>query len=82
MDIEDLPEVPEVVRDARVQSESAATAVAAIRRSTARLPRASLDAIHLAGAGALGAALAEVVTYDRRMAEGAHALGLPVSAPA
>ena len=42
----------------------------------------SLDAIHLAGARALGAELAEVVTYDRRMAEGAHALGLPVSAPA
>ena len=41
----------------------------------------SLDAIHLAAARALGTELAEVVTYDRRMAEAASDLGLRVSAP-
>jgi len=42
----------------------------------------SLDAIHLAAARALGHELAEVITYDRRMAEAADHIGLPVSAPA
>lgn len=42
----------------------------------------SLDAIHLAAAQALGGELAEVVTYDRRMADAARQVGLPVSSPA
>jgi predicted nucleic acid-binding protein len=42
----------------------------------------SLDAIHLAAAQALGDGLAEVVTYDQRMAEAARQLGLHVVAPA
>ena len=42
----------------------------------------SLDAIHLAGARALGAGLAELITYDRRMADAAESVGLAVSAPA
>ena len=42
----------------------------------------SLDAIHLAAARAFGDELAEVVTYDRRMADAAHRFGLAVSAPA
>jgi predicted nucleic acid-binding protein len=42
----------------------------------------SLDAIHLAAARAFGDELAEVVTYDRRMADAAHGFGLAVSAPA
>lgn len=41
----------------------------------------SLDAIHLATALSLGNDLAEVITYDERMAEGASALGLRVSSP-
>lgn len=41
----------------------------------------SLDAIHVATALALGEDLAEIVTYDRRMADAAGALGLAVSAP-
>jgi uncharacterized protein len=41
----------------------------------------SLDAIHLAAALSVGRDLAGVVTYDRRMAEGARALGLHVEAP-
>jgi uncharacterized protein len=42
----------------------------------------SLDAIHLATAVRLGAELEAVVTYDRRMIEGARSLGLPVASPA
>jgi predicted nucleic acid-binding protein len=42
----------------------------------------SLDAIHLAAARTLGDALAELITYDRRMAEAARGLGLLVVAPA
>ncbi len=42
----------------------------------------SLDAIHLAAARALGEDLAELVTYDRRMAEAAQRIDLPVSTPA
>lgn len=42
----------------------------------------SLDAIHLAAARALGDSLTEVITYDRRMADAARKLGLPVVAPA
>lgn len=46
------------------------------------VPLRSLDAIHLAAARALGPALAEVITYDRRMSEAADRIGLPVVAPA
>lgn len=42
----------------------------------------SLAAIHLAGARALGDGLADLITYDRRMADAAETLGLPVFAPA
>jgi predicted nucleic acid-binding protein len=42
----------------------------------------SLDAIHLAAAQALGDGLAEVITYDHRMADAARQIGLPVAAPA
>jgi uncharacterized protein len=42
----------------------------------------SLDAIHVASARALGDGLAEIVTYDRRMAEVALGLGMPVVEPA
>jgi predicted nucleic acid-binding protein len=41
----------------------------------------SLDAIHVASALELGEVLDVVVTYDRRMAEGARALGLQVASP-
>ena len=42
----------------------------------------SLDAIHLATATVLDDDLGVVITYDRRMADAARALGLPVSSPA
>jgi hypothetical protein len=41
----------------------------------------SLDAIHLAAAQSLGSDLAALITYDRRMAAAAEALGLPVISP-
>ncbi len=42
----------------------------------------SLDAIHVAAALSLGEDLAELITYDRRMAVPASNLGLTVAAPA
>ena len=42
----------------------------------------SLDAIHLATALRVADELEAIVTYDRRMVEGAQALGLPVASPA
>jgi predicted nucleic acid-binding protein len=42
----------------------------------------SLDAIHLAAAQALGEDLAELITYDQRMAAAALELELAVAAPA
>ncbi len=42
----------------------------------------SLEAIHLASAGSIGADLRAVVTYDRRMADAAAALSMVVEAPA
>lgn len=41
----------------------------------------TLDAIHVASALSLGEALSELITYDRRMAEAAEALGVPVGSP-
>lgn len=41
----------------------------------------SLDAIHLASAGRLGGDLAELITYDERMAAAARTVGHRVSAP-
>jgi predicted nucleic acid-binding protein len=41
----------------------------------------SLDAIHLASIGQLGAAVKQIVTYDERMAEAAAALGWSVASP-
>ena len=42
----------------------------------------SPDAIHLATALGLAGELDAIVTYDRRMIEGARRLGLPVASPA
>lgn len=42
----------------------------------------ALDAIHLATAMALGGEVDAFVTYDDRLAEAAHAVGLPVVRPA
>jgi predicted nucleic acid-binding protein len=41
----------------------------------------SLDAIHLASARHLGAAVEQIVTYDERMAHAAKAAGWSVASP-
>lgn len=41
----------------------------------------SLDAIHIAAAQRAGADLRAIVTYDARMAEAAHDLGIAVESP-
>lgn len=41
----------------------------------------SLDALHIAAARLLGPDLAGIVAYDRRLADAAHATGIPVEAP-
>jgi uncharacterized protein len=41
----------------------------------------SLDAVHIATAGRIGADLAEIVTYDQRMAAAARSMGYKVSSP-
>ena len=41
----------------------------------------SLDSLHLAAALEIGYELEGIVTYDRRLAEGARALGITVVAP-
>lgn len=42
----------------------------------------SLDAIHLATAARIASGLGVFVTYDHRMIDAAHRLGLPVASPA
>jgi predicted nucleic acid-binding protein len=42
----------------------------------------SLDSLHVAAALEVGDELEAIVTYDRRLADGAEALGLSVVAPA
>jgi len=41
-----------------------------------------LDAVHLATAHELRTELTAFVCYDKRLSDSAHALGLPVEAPA
>ncbi len=41
----------------------------------------TLDAIHLASAAELGEDLEAFVTFDRRLADAARALGMPVASP-
>jgi predicted nucleic acid-binding protein len=41
----------------------------------------AVDALHLAAARTLGTRLSEFITYDRRMAQAAEAMGLPVGVP-
>lgn len=68
-----LERISLVALDDILLDEAAALSSASLR---------SLDAIHLAAAQALGVSLAEVITYDSRMAEAAGDAGLAVIAPA
>jgi len=68
-----LGRIHQVTVDAALLDSAAALGPEAMLRS--------LDAIHLASAQLLGTDLRAVVTYDRRMATAAAAIGLPVEAP-
>ena len=54
-----------------------------VRDAAARLPGRvrTLAAIHIASAQVVGDALDVLVSYDRRMLQVAHAVGLPTAAP-
>jgi uncharacterized protein len=54
-----------------------------VRDAAARVPGGlrSLDAIHVASAELLGPELTSMVTYDKRMADAARRVGLPVAMP-
>jgi hypothetical protein len=54
-----------------------------IRDWAARVPGGvrTLDAIHIASAQAIGDELAFLVSYDKRMLDIAHSVGIPIAAP-
>lgn len=54
-----------------------------IRDAAATLPGGvrTLDAVHIASAQAVGDALAVLVSYDKRMLDIAHSVGIPVASP-
>lgn len=54
-----------------------------IRDGAANLPGGvrTLDAIHIASAQAIGDGLAFLVSYDKRMLDIAHSVGIPITAP-
>ena len=54
-----------------------------IRDAAATLPGSirTLDAIHIASAQIIGDALAFLVSYDKRMLDVAHSVGIPIAAP-
>jgi uncharacterized protein len=54
-----------------------------IRDAAASLPGGvrTLDAVHIASAQAIGDALAALVSYDKRMLDIAHSVGIPIAAP-
>ena len=68
-----------VLDSVSIMSMPASTFDAAGRLDPANLR--SLDALHLAAALELGDDLDGFITYDRRLAEAATALGLPVTSP-
>jgi uncharacterized protein len=54
-----------------------------VRDAAAQLPAGvrTLDAVHIASAQIIGAAMEALVTYDQRMLEIARSVGLPAEAP-
>jgi predicted nucleic acid-binding protein len=54
-----------------------------VRDAAATLPGRirTLDAIHIASAQIIGDALAFLVSYDKRMLDVAHSVGIPIAAP-
>jgi len=74
-----LPKAHDLLRQMTIGEVSQDTFASASRLGPPGLR--SLDAIHLASALELGDALDAFVTYDKRLAEAATMLGLPVVAP-
>jgi uncharacterized protein len=54
-----------------------------IRDAAASLPGGvrTLNAVHIASAQAIGDGLAALVSYDKRMLDIAHSVGIPIAAP-
>jgi len=54
-----------------------------IRDAAASVPGGvrTLDAVHIASAQAIGDVLASLVSYDKRMLDIAHSVGIPTAAP-
>jgi uncharacterized protein len=54
-----------------------------IRDAAASMPGVvrTLDAVHIASAQAIGDALAFLVSYDKRILDIAHSVGIPIAAP-
>ncbi|HUK67395.1 MAG TPA: type II toxin-antitoxin system VapC family toxin [Streptosporangiaceae bacterium] len=54
-----------------------------VRDAAASLPGGvrTLDAVHIASAKTIGDALAFLVSYDKRMLDIAHSIGIPIAAP-
>jgi len=54
-----------------------------VRNQAALLPAGvrTLDAVHIASAQVIGSSLNVLVSYDKRMLEIAHSMGLPTAAP-
>lgn len=69
-----LSRVDQVVLDRDLLDDAATLAPGTVLRS--------LDAIHLACAGALGADLRTLITYDQRMRSAAVTVGIAVDSPA
>ncbi|MCF4121937.1 type II toxin-antitoxin system VapC family toxin [Antribacter sp. KLBMP9083] len=78
-DPEAMADARHLIRSLTIGEVSQDTFAAASRLGPPELR--SLDAIHLASALELGDALDAFVTYDKRLAEAATMLGLPVVAP-
>lgn len=68
-----LARVDQIVLDRELLDNAASMAPGSTLRS--------LDAVHLASARSIGADLAAVVTYDRRMQDAARDLGMLTEAP-
>jgi predicted nucleic acid-binding protein len=54
-----------------------------VRDQAASLPAGvrTLDAVHIASAQVIGSSLNTLVSYDKRMLDVAHSIGLPTAAP-
>lgn len=74
------PEVESLLGSLGIVELTGSVLSAAGRLVPATSPR-SLDAIRLSAAGTLGRSLFAVLTYDRRMADAAATLAMPVAIP-